>query len=254
MTFERADARLSRSDDEPLYRQLHERLRSRILDGEFDVGDPIPPESTLMDEYRVSRITVRAALDQLVREGLIDRHRGRGSFVKAQVPEARSCLTSFTQQMLSLGRNPTTELLRLTKLDRDERAAIELPFEPEVGVALIERLRSVDGDVAGLVRTYLPADQVEGLTPDDFAVRGAAQSLLHVLSAKCGIVLDHGQETSEPIILDDEIAGRLGRPPGTAAIKKVCVLEDVGGRVLLYEVAFWSTAQTQLVERYPRDR
>ena len=245
---------LSRTSDEPLYRQLHELLRARILAGEFEVGDPIPPESDLMRAYDVSRITVRAALDQLVREGLIDRHRGRGSFVKAQVPEVRSCLTSFTQQMLSLGRDPTTELLRLDVLTAAERARVELPFPADVEVALIERLRSVDGTKAGLVRTYLPAEQVRGLTSEDFAARGAAQSLLHVLSAKCGIVLDHGRETAEPVVLDVHIAAHLGRPPSSAAIRKVCVLDDVGGRTLLYEEAYWTSPQTQLVERYPRDR
>ena len=254
MTVDGAGDGLSRADDEPLYRQLHELLRARIMAGEFDVGDPIPAESNLMDDYDVSRITVRAALDQLVREGLIDRHRGRGSFVKAQVPEMRSCLTSFTQQMLSLGREPTTELLRLEALADGERARVTLPFPAEVEIALIERLRSVDGQKAGLVRTYLPAERVRGLSTEDFAARGAAQSLLHVLSAKCGIVLDHGQETAEPVVLEADIAGHLDRPPGTAAIRKVCVLDDVAGRTLLYEEAFWTSPQTQLVERYPRDR
>lgn len=252
MTLDGSGTRLARGDDEPLYRQLHRLLRRRILDGEFGVGDPIPPESTLMEAYDVSRITVRSALEQLVRDGMIDRQRGRGSFVRARVPEVRSCLASFTQQMLSLGREPTTELLRLDVLGGDERGALELPFDPAVPVALIERLRSVDGERAGLVRSYLPAEHVAGLTPDDFSVRGPAQSLLHVLSVACGIVLDHGQETAEPVLLDGDVAARLGRPADSAAIRKVCVLDDVAGRTILYEIAYWSAPRTQLVERYPR--
>lgn len=242
---------LTKDGGEPLYRQLYARLRSRIQTGEFQAGDSIPPESALMSAYGVSRITVRAALDQLVREGVIERQRGRGSFVRDPDPEARSCLSSFTEQMHAVGREPTTDVVRLEPLPSAERTRVQLPFEAGTRVVLIERLRSVDGEVAGLVRTYLPQRAVAPLRREHFARSGRGQSLLYVLEHVCGIVLDKGRETTMPIALPADVADRLESEAGSAALLKTCTLADVHGRTLLYEEAYWSAAQTQLVQRFP---
>lgn len=242
---------LSKSAEEPLYRQLYRRLRSRIEAGEFGIGGAIPPESSLMRDYDVSRITVRSALEQLVRDGLIERQRGRGSFVRRERPQTRSCLSSFTDQMLALGRTPSTEVVRLEPLPEEERGGLELPFADDAEVLLIERLRSVDGKRAGLVRSYLLRELVPHLGEDAFSTTGRGQSLLFVLEHACGVVLDKGEETTEPVALPAGVARHLGCAAGTAALLKVCVLADVSGRKILFEEAYWSVAQKQLVQRYP---
>lgn len=251
MTPDAPHAPLSKAADEPLYRQLYVRLRRRILSGEFGVGGAIPPESQLMREYRVSRITVRAALDGLVRDGFLERQRGRGSFVRSEVPEARSCLSSFTEQMLALGREPSTEIVRLEPLPAAERAALELPFPDDAGVLLVERLRRVDGQRAGLVRTFLLAAAVPRLGAAQFTPTGRGQSLLYVLEQHCGVVLDKGKETTVPVTVPPAVARHLGCAPDAAALLKVCALEDATGRTVLFEEAYWAVAQTQLVQRYP---
>jgi len=73
--------RIYRNSKLPLYQQLYEILRSKITRREWQPGDMIPPESEMVNQYQVSRITVRQVLDMLVQEGLIYRERGRGTFV-----------------------------------------------------------------------------------------------------------------------------------------------------------------------------
>ena len=69
----------------PLYYQLENLLREKILSGAFAPGDRIPTESDLIRRYGVSRITVRQALTALAGEGLIERRQGRGTFVTDRV-------------------------------------------------------------------------------------------------------------------------------------------------------------------------
>ena len=65
----------------PSYIRLESHLRESIRSGALRPGDPVPPESSLCQQFGVSRTTVRQALSRLVYDGLIERHRGRGSFV-----------------------------------------------------------------------------------------------------------------------------------------------------------------------------
>jgi GntR family transcriptional regulator len=67
----------------PLYQQLADRLRRQIAEGAYRIGDRLPSEDALGEEFGVSRITVRAALDQLSSAGLLRRQRGKGTFVSA---------------------------------------------------------------------------------------------------------------------------------------------------------------------------
>ena len=233
----------------PLYVQLYEVIRDQVRHGVLKPGDAIAAESELTREYGVSRITVRAALEHLVREGYIDRHRGRGSYVRSTAPENRVCLASFTDQMLRLGRTPRTEVVGLRVAPASSFGPHPLPFAPDEEVGLIERLREVDGERVALVRSYIPHALVPGVAPEDFATEGPAQSLLHVLEHRFGVVLDEGEETLVPINVAPPDAERLGLAPGDAVALKICTVRDASGAPVLYEEASWRGAQTQLVRR-----
>jgi GntR family transcriptional regulator len=240
---------LAKVGGRPLYQQLYEILRDRVRRGELQPGDRVPPESALTRSYGVSRITVRAALDQLVQDGLIDRHRGRGSFVREPTSEARTCLNSFTQQVVLAGRVPTTDLLGLCRAPAAGFAPVRLPFEPTTPVVRIERLRRVDGERVALVRSYLPERLVPGIAATSFAARGPGQSLLYVLEHRFGVVLDKGEETLIPAGASPADADLLGIRSGAPVAVRVCRVDDLAGAACLYEEAIWCAPQTQLVQR-----
>lgn len=230
-----------------LYKQLYTVLRSKLQDGNFQPGDLFPAESTLTKEYSVSRITVRTALDQLAADGFIERFPGKGSFVRAVEEQPRNCLTSFTDQMLSQGRTPMTKIRELKRVP----AAADHPagFPPGEDLMLIERLRFVDGKPTALVRSYLPARLVPGITVDYFEETGRGQSILYVLERHFGVVLGGGEETICPASVDAGEASLLGVPHGAAVVLKTCLVQDVAGAPVLYDEALWSAPQTQLVQR-----
>jgi len=228
----------------PLYQQLYADLRSKIQSGAWQAGDLIPAESELTRDYQLSRITVRAALDQLVQDGLIDRFAGKGSFVKKLEPETTLCLTSFTEQVLSMGRTPSTKLLQLERLAPETT----LPFGRQKTV-LIERLRHVDGQAAALMRAYLPAARVSGIKKTHFKETGRAQSLLYVLEHYFGIVLDAGEETITATSIGKSEAALLGMTVGEAVVERTCLVKNLQGEPVIYETALWRMPQTHLLQR-----
>jgi GntR family transcriptional regulator len=241
---------VSKQQRTPLYLQLYETLRAQVQSGKLPPGGRVPAESALMESYRVSRITVRSALDQMVQAGLIVRQRGRGTFVRRRPPEEHRCLDSFTDRMLDAGRTPGARLLRLESA-RATDLGTALPFEPDEPITLIERLRTVDGAAAALIRSYLPARFVNGLGRDDFASTGRAQSLLRTLEYRFGVVLHRGEETVSATGLTSHEAAHLGLYRGHAVVERACLMRSLTGEPLLFERAVWCTPQTHAVERRP---
>jgi GntR family transcriptional regulator len=239
----------TKSRSKSLHMQLYNELRAQVQEGKFKPGDLFPAESELTHNYEVSRITVRAALDRLVKDGFIDRYPGRGSFVKSLEPETRNCLTSFTEQMLSQGRIPTTKLLGLHLVRAREVTATQLPFQSETPLVLIERLRKVDREPTALARSYIPKKLVPGIKPQHFKERGRGQSLLYVLEHHFDIFLDKGEERLTPMCIVGADARALGIKDGAAVVLKACIVRNVSGEAVLYEEALWCASQTQLVQR-----
>jgi GntR family transcriptional regulator len=230
-----------------LHMQLYLNLRQQIQEGLFNTGDLFPAESELMKTHELSRITVRRALENLVADGFIERYPGKGSFVKAKEEQPRNCLTSFTQQMLSLGREPMTKLISLKQVKA--KAIANNPFGDTQEVILIERLRLVDGDIAALVKTFLPQILVPSIAKHHFQETGPAQSILYILEHHFGIVLDKGEEILTPTCVSQSEATLLGLNDGAAVLLKTCLIRNLTEEPVIYEEALWSMPQTQLVQR-----
>jgi GntR family transcriptional regulator len=230
----------------PLHQQLYADLRSKIQAGAWQIGDLIPAESELTRKYKMSRITVRTALEQLVKDGFIDRFAGRGSFVKAREPETRNCLTSFTDHMLSLGRTPSTKLIKLEPL---QAISNDLPFAANELIIMIERLRKVDGEPAALMRSYIPEKLIKGIHPSHFKEIGREQSLLFILEHHFGIILDKGEEQLVATCISEADATLLSLAKGSPIVQKTCLVRTISGEAVIYETALWSMPQTQLVQR-----
>jgi GntR family transcriptional regulator len=151
----------------PNYYRLESHLREVIRSGALKPGDPVPPESQLCQQFSVSRTTVRQALLRLVFEGVIERHRGRGSFVAEPRLEHSKPFLSFEEEMRARGANPSIELLEMRTVPAEGKVAESLKLREGTPVMALERLRFVDGQVVGYEIRYLPTAVGEALTPDE---------------------------------------------------------------------------------------
>lgn len=138
--------------------QLYEKLYGAILSGTYQPGDKLPSENDLCKRFGVSRVTVRAALAQLVSEGLITKRQGKGAFVQTPVHvESDFSDGSFTTSCLAMGSKPSTKVLSVASLE-DERlrdSFVRGAFGEECCIR-VERLRYVDDEPCILERDYLP--------------------------------------------------------------------------------------------------
>lgn len=147
---------LERDSVVPLYYQLFEQLRAKIKGGEWWPGEQIPTEKQIAALYDVSLITVRQALSELAREGLIQRQRGRGTFVELpRIPHGQVQLASFSDEMGALGKTVRARVLFLGQDLPDRQEAEVLGIPPDTAVTRFRRLRYVDGTPAMLARTVV---------------------------------------------------------------------------------------------------
>ena len=128
----------------PLYQQLQRALRQAIETRVLGPADALPPERDLATEFKVSRITVRKAIDGLVGEGLLVRRQGSGTFVQARVEKNFSKLTSFSEDMRARGRNPRSVWLHKSAGTVTPEEALTLRSSPGTPVYRFHRIRFAD--------------------------------------------------------------------------------------------------------------
>lgn len=142
---------------QPLYDQLVDILTDKI-EHEYRAGDMIPSERDLSERYSLSRTTVRLALQELERLGLVVRQHGRGTFVADRSAQTTNLMQaySFTEQMRSLGRDPLTTILEFSDLEADKNLAEHMGVRLGERLYKIKRLRAADGMPMMVERSYLP--------------------------------------------------------------------------------------------------
>jgi GntR family transcriptional regulator len=206
---------ISRDSKLPYYYQLYEILRGKILRGEWQPGDMLPTEGELLEQHRVSRSTVRQALDMLVNEGLIYRQRGRGTFVAhPPVEQGLSRIISFTEDMIQRGLKPQTEVLVSGLIPAPENIAKALQVEPGEELAHLERLRLADGEPMSVEESYLVHRYCPGVLEQDYA-----QNPLRVaLEKKYGIRLVYARQSIRAISAPRSLAEKLSIQPNGAVL------------------------------------
>ncbi|OJF13595.1 GntR family transcriptional regulator [Couchioplanes caeruleus] len=128
----------------PLYVRIERALRTRLAGA--SPGDLVPAESALAEEFGVARMTVRAALNALEADGLIERVQGRGTFVRQRpAPRAAATLMSFHDQVLSWGRRPSSRVVEaeVRPAGADEAAALQLTASAPRVISIV-RVRLAD--------------------------------------------------------------------------------------------------------------
>ena len=200
---------LDRSSPEPLWAQVLSDLRSRLGAGEF--VERVPTDHELMESYGVSRHTVREAVRRMTDEGLVERERGRGTFVRASIEQPLGALYSLFRSIEDQGFEQRSRVLTLEERT-DEEAAGMLDLEPDAPLIFLERVRLVDDEPIAVDCSWLPASLASPLMGVDFS----HTALYEQLSERCGVIPTNGRERIEPKLPTSAQRDLLGIGPSVA--------------------------------------
>ncbi|OLR93465.1 GntR family transcriptional regulator [Actinokineospora bangkokensis] len=204
---------LDRSGATPLWRQVREHLLARIGAGEFDRH--FPGELALVEEYGVSRQTVRQALRDLRADGTVVAERGRQPRVAApaEITQPVGALHSLFAAVEAAGLAQDSVVHRL-EVHADALVAERLGLEASTPLVHLERLRLAGGDPLAIDRVWLPAATARPLLDADFR----HTSLYAELHRATGLRVEHGREEVRAVLPTAAERARLRCGAGTAAL------------------------------------
>lgn len=157
-------AAASRQAGLTLWRQIAETLRQEIGGADYPPGARLPTEAELSTRFAVNRHTVRRALEELSRGGLIRVEQGRGTFVAEDVLDyAIGPRTRFTEWIRRHNKEPSGRVLQCREIAADSAVAAGLGVRPGARVVLLERLGLADDAPVSLTRHYFPATRLRGI-------------------------------------------------------------------------------------------
>ena len=221
---------MARHADVPKWAQIEDALAARIGGGELRVGDRLPAERELCDQWRVSRGTIRQAMQALEARGLVERGVGRGTFVAAGKVEVRlHDVAGFTEQMARAGLQASARVLRAGVAAAPERVAAALALDEGALVLRIERLRRAGRLPLTLEDSWIPSERFPGL--EDLDLRGSIYALMRDLYGHAPVRV---VESLEPVVAQRHSAELLGVATGSALMLVERTAFDADGVAVEY--------------------
>ena len=235
MTADFAEAlKRDRRSGTPLYVQVREELREAIASGRLKPGDQLPTEGELEQQLKVSRSTIRQAMGDLVTEGVINRAQGKGTFVTTpKVVQRTPFLTSFTDLLLSQGRQPSHELLETGIQDLPREPWPDTRMTDAVKCRFLGRILYADGDPIGMSKTWLSLKVIG--SHDSSIVEGVSrgESLYQVLETESDEFVPHrATETIRPSQATSNEAQILQCDPGDPLLLILWLTYNIRGQPL----------------------
>lgn len=207
----------------PVYIQIHNQIKKDIEAGKWKIGEKIPSERELAENFSVSRMTLRQAIQTLVDEGILERKIGSGTFVaRKKVQEKMSGITSFTEITEAQGKVPTSKtvsyLITIPSLSESEK----LNLDDNQKVLRMERIRFADDVPICFEVATVPLELVKNYDKTQITL-----SLYRTLEEN-GLIIGHAQQTVSAMLASERIADFLQLKKGDAILRlrQVSFLQD----------------------------
>jgi GntR family phosphonate transport system transcriptional regulator len=210
----------------PVYRQIRDTLAEEIS-GIYNPGDALPSEGQLADRFAVNRHTLRRAIDELVSDGLLERHHGRGVFVlEPAINYSIGSTTRFTENIEAQGHETACRVVRKQLIPARGGVAKKLQIEEGDQVIFLETLREVKNRPFCLISHFLP------LVPCCSVLASYDKGSLHgFLKKHCGIELKRSESLISTVLPETEDASRLFMPRHMPVLRVKSVNLDIESKI-----------------------
>ncbi|MBX3478453.1 MAG: GntR family transcriptional regulator [Brevundimonas sp.] len=211
----------------PLYHQIYLVLREQIRSGTIPPNALLPGEQQLAKMFNVSRITVKRALNELAADGLLNRHRGRGTIVTdaAAVPVVKGSFDNLLESLRIMGLETEIEVLDVANLAAGAAIAKLLEIEPGAQVQRAVRRRKLQGEPFSYLVTHVPGD-----IADRYSVKDLATTSMLTLLERSGAAVFDAEQWITAVAAEPLVASALGVSVGGPLLKVERVMRDVEGR------------------------
>ena len=221
----------------PLYHQIREELRARILDRTYAPHGKLPSESELMGAFGVSRITVRQALRDLHKEGLIFSIQGKGCFVtKPKAVQELARLQGFGEAMAQHGHETASRVIFLEEVPARPAVATALRIEPGALVVELQRVRYLSRAPVSLDVSFFPLEIGRRLAHADLISR----DVFAVLENDLGLRLRAADLTLEATTADAALSRHLAIAQGAAVLRIERLSYGDGERPVDFEYLYYA--------------
>lgn len=200
----------------PIFSQVKTVIQAAVESGELQPHRRIPSERELSILFGVSRMTIRQALLEMIREGSLYTRTGKGTYLaERKIEQPLQRLTSFTQDMVARGLRPSSRLLGADLLPAPIELAHALAIPPGSELVRIRRLRLADGQHLAIETSHLPHARCPGLLEHDLE----QHSLYELLHDRYGLELASAKQTIEAAAPTEEERKLLEMPAGVPVLR-----------------------------------
>jgi GntR family phosphonate transport system transcriptional regulator len=237
-------AQPARGNGVAVWKQIAEQLTAQIRDRAYDAAGRLPSENELARRFGVNRHTLRQALAELQRNGLVSIEQGRGAFIRKDwLDYTLSRRTRYTDNVLGNRLAPGRQLLAAREIAAPEKVARELRLRKGTRVLLAEQLDEAGGSPVAVATSYFPAARFAGLLEK-------LQAGYRVTDALRDLGLSDYLRASSRITtqMPDEVIARLLQQPRTRPVLCVESVDvDIAGTPVKYGETLFSGDRVQLI-------
>jgi GntR family transcriptional regulator len=213
----------------PLYYQVMRDLKEQIVSGKLAPGSRLPSEASLTGRYHVSRVVIRQALQILEDEGLIDRERGRGTFVSQQVvDDAAPRITGSLEDLIHMSPGTTLRVaeFRLVKVTPDLAEVFATALDADL--FFVKRVRLVEEKPLAVLTNYIPLEVGARISLNDLT----RQPLITLIEQQADVDIEWASQLYEAVAADQEMAELLEVDPLTPLLKLTLTVYSAEGDVV----------------------
>lgn len=233
--------KVDRNSPMPVYQQIAADIASRISQEEWCIGDKIPSENELTDEYSASRVTIRQALAKLEDEGLIEKQRGRGAFVKSNPTHITQNLYLPQVGMEAIPKMASADIQLSVVTNASQVVTSHLQVPAGTPLVYLQRSFLQGKKIIGINQAWFPLEMVPDMAEHPLINDSISDTLLE----RYGIHFGSVENYIESLILDARMSNILGTTSPSPALKINSIYTTEDGRPVEYSLTIWNGKDTR---------